>query len=1256
MDRLNLVFASVLLLVAMVASQAAFADVEIIDFDAMMQTISLALSGIDSGGAQFDPLIADNNNNGILDATEFAVLSAVFADTSYAFHDTLHEAYKANYAQIFTEWDSAGYAFFDSIMPELRIVLAAYVTLGDGSYTLSPDVFVGSWGFFAALQNELVGPPNDVDYDFQNTLASACGDFDRDGVSNLYEFNGQGGDRTRYVAAALDSLTTTDGRDPDGVCGPASPDAQFSADVTYGCAPLEVNFTDLSEPGAEPPIISWSWDFDGNGVEDYNGQNPSYTYETPGVYDVRLTVTNAHDVASITKSAFITVTGPDADFEANTTLGIAPLTVTFLDQTTGCLSGITDWSWDFDGDGVEDYNGQTPPPQTYSEAGVYTVSLAVSTASDSNGETKPAYIEVMAAEVDFDADSYSVCVDTPINFTDNTSDCGGAITLYEWDFDNDGIVDDTTQNPSYRYDTPGVYDVRLTITNGYGVASITKSAFITITGPDADFEVDTTWGMAPLTVTFLDQTTGCLSGITDWSWDFNGDGVEDYNGQTPPPQTYSEAGVYAVSLSVSTAGWSDTETKVAYIKAGSIIRVDRDSSAPAPDGSTWEKAFSTIQAGIDAISLAGGGEIWVAEGVYTGNGRTVNLGGIDTENIIALAMDVHLYGGFNGTEIARVDRDWQSNSTIIDGENTRRCVIAQAIGESVTILDGFTIRNGKTATGDFEIVCMGGGMLNLSSSPVVTNCTFAGNAAVAGGGMSNEIDSSPVITNCVFAGNAAVAGGGMLNGFASSPVVTNCVFAENAANSSGGDGGGMCNGIDSSPELINCIFSGNTADHDGAGIYNFASSLALTNCTFSGNAANNNAGGIYSHGSSLVVTNCILWGNTPDEIHEEGSSTSEVRYSDVQGGFSGVGNINSDPLFINAPDDLRVESTSPCVDAGMAMDAPACDIRGVARPQQSGYDMGAYEYKYDVVLPTAVITRLTASPTGADTVEFEVAFSESVAPSFNANDVSLAGSLAGAVSIRGADPTYTVAVTLDDPSADGAVGIVIADGGAITDVAGNPYAGDSSTLCNVFNWRGFAQQPQHARKYAGEAHTFTVVADCDASALSYQWKWNDGLDKAIQDVGTDSPTYTISDVVGMAGDYWCEISYADSTYSSASVPLEVEEHLSIIKQPVGGDYTAGDTHTFTVMTTGGYAPLFYTWKKDDETVSTDASYTIESLAESDSGVYTVEILDDNGDVVVSSPAVELMVAPAVPASGLIGLGILLSGLTIVGLAEKRKKK
>ncbi|MDO9577792.1 MAG: endonuclease [Candidatus Cloacimonadales bacterium] len=64
--------------------------------------------------------------------------------------------------------------------------------------------------------------------------------------------------------------------------------ADFSAEPTSGIAPLNVQFTDTSTASGE--IVDWSWDFDGDGSEDSNLQNPSFTYEFDGVYDVSLTI------------------------------------------------------------------------------------------------------------------------------------------------------------------------------------------------------------------------------------------------------------------------------------------------------------------------------------------------------------------------------------------------------------------------------------------------------------------------------------------------------------------------------------------------------------------------------------------------------------------------------------------------------------------------------------------------------------------------------------------------------------------------------------------------------------------------------------------------------------------------------------------------------------------------------------------------------------------------------------------------------
>ncbi|MBW1744100.1 MAG: hypothetical protein JRJ47_11860, partial [Deltaproteobacteria bacterium] len=92
-------------------------------------------------------------------------------------------------------------------------------------------------------------------------------------------------------------------------------------------------------------------------------------------------------------------------------------------------------------------------------------------------------------------------------------------------------------------------------------------------------------------------------------------------------------------------------------------------------------------------------------------------------------------------------------------------------------------------------------------------------------------------------------------------------------------------------------------------------------------------------------TNCILWGNTPD--NQIVDCTSTVTYSDVEGGHSGEGNINGDPMLETGLDDYHLTGASPCIDAGTSAGAPGTDIEGNIRPQIAGYDMGAYEYLAD---------------------------------------------------------------------------------------------------------------------------------------------------------------------------------------------------------------------------------------------------------------------------------------------------------------------
>jgi predicted RNase H-like HicB family nuclease len=256
----------------------------------------------------------------------------------------------------------------------------------------------------------------------------------------------------------------------------------------------------------------------------------------------------------------------------------------------------------------------------------------------------------------------------------------------------------------------------------------------------------------------------------------------------------------------------------------------------------------------------------------------------------------------------------------------------------------------------------GGGMYNEGSSPTLTDCTFSGNTAwVDGGGMYNQ-DSSPTLTNCIFNNNSAGyygSGGGMYNE-GSSPTLTSCIFNNNSTGDYG-SGAGMHN-EGSSPTLTNCTFAGNWADW-GGGMRNDYSSPTLTNCTFAGNEALYLGGGIYNgYSSPTLLTNCILWADSPDEVENAGSTPS-VTYSDVQGGYTGTGNINADPLFVDPGSaDLHLGPGSPCIDAGdnEAPNLPAYDFEGDLRivdGDRDGVaivDMGVDEALLRVYLPVVV--------------------------------------------------------------------------------------------------------------------------------------------------------------------------------------------------------------------------------------------------------------------------------------------------------------
>ncbi len=399
----------------------------------------------------------------------------------------------------------------------------------------------------------------------------------------------------------------------------AAPVAAFSATPVSGTAPLEVAFTNQST-GTAP--LTYAWDFDNDGTVDSTDQNPSFTYNAAGLYTVKLTVTNAAGNDDEIKTDYITVNAapiaPVAAFSATPVSGTAPLEVAFTDESTG-TAPLT-YAWDFDNDGNVDSTDQNPS-FTYNAAGLYTVKLTVTNAAGNDDEIKTDYITVHAAPIApvaaFSATPVSGTDPLEVAFTDEST--GTAPLTYAWDFDNDGNIDSTDQNPSFTYNAAGLYTVKLTVTNAAGNDDEIKTDYITVNAapiaPVAAFSATPVSGTAPLEVAFTDESTGTAP--LTYAWDFDNDGNVDSTDQNPS-FTYNAAGLYTVKVTVTNAAGSDEEIKTDYITvtSGSDTRAPKWSkrkliTANLTETSvqlTWTRAADNV--GVTEYRILVDGDLW----------------------------------------------------------------------------------------------------------------------------------------------------------------------------------------------------------------------------------------------------------------------------------------------------------------------------------------------------------------------------------------------------------------------------------------------------------------------------------------------------------------------------------------------------------------------------------------------------------------------------------------------------------------------
>jgi parallel beta-helix repeat protein/predicted outer membrane repeat protein len=438
-------------------------------------------------------------------------------------------------------------------------------------------------------------------------------------------------------------------------------------------------------------------------------------------------------------------------------------------------------------------------------------------------------------------------------------------------------------------------------------AAMSFNAFAQEVGPTADFSASPISGERPLTVQFEDRSDPGTQPITSWEWDFDDNATIDSTEQNPS-YTYTVAGTYTVSLTVTTSVGSDTATYTNLIFVGVYYHIYVDAVSgdnPTGDGSPGNP-YKTITYAIASEELAGTPDPWyihVLPGTYDADPIKPP---IDRE---MFPIELHDDMILSGTSAALC---------IIDGSHVTASAVPLIEGidtEHITI-ENLTLQNMDRQTGN-------GGALHLENpSGAIQDCVISGNYAYYGGGgyiqntlawypfdflrntiednsaiyghgvyvdgalvgdlTENTVSSNPgtgiritggltgEVTGNAFTGNSGrglyISSGGLRGDVAGNDVISNSYggfYVIFVSNSSGGSGGGfLMNGALTGSVTAN-TFINNSASSYGGGFYaSHTVSGDVTGNTFSANTAGSRGGGLYAGaGIDGSVQGCVFSDN-----------------------------------------------------------------------------------------------------------------------------------------------------------------------------------------------------------------------------------------------------------------------------------------------------------------------------------------------------------------------------------------------------------
>jgi YD repeat-containing protein len=503
---------------------------------------------------------------------------------------------------------------------------------------------------------------------------------------------------------------------------------------------------------------------------------------------------------------------------------------------------------------------------------------------------------------DFGAYSTSGWAPLTVAFFDLSTAPDDAVVGWEWDFENDGVVDSTERNPTHTYIDAGTYTVTLRVSDAHGATGTrTRVDFIEVSAdPDQDGILSAADNCA--SIWNPDQADADSDGVGDaCDPDADGDGVPNASDNCPldanPGQADADLDGFGDACTLNTCVATSAELQAALNAAGT-------------DGRN-----SVVQ---------------LVRGTFGTSGN----GGVSFGTSLSEPYVIVLRGGYAAGCGSRVA---EPSNTVLDGEASSSVLALTSWSSapmSRIVIEDLTIRNGFSSGAAGASLWALNGAVTIRRSVVVDN-----HASGDIGGLAASMERGLLTIDRVrVEGNTAGTRAGLsIVSFMADVLMTNSVFVRNAAS---GYAGAVGLSIHSGhARLVNNTITENSTDPTwgfGAGVYAEANDPSAV----------------------VDLHNNILWGNSAGIgadlyfLNFAGAAVSfghnDIGQRVVEGTPAiETANIGADPFLVAAAaGDYHLSAESPCIDAGdsAAPGLPAIDFEGDARVLGTTADIGADEY------------------------------------------------------------------------------------------------------------------------------------------------------------------------------------------------------------------------------------------------------------------------------------------------------------------------